>query len=395
MNGETESVPLIQWLVELVAETVTTQSLVAIGLGLVAGIIVVLLTRRESASDDFDSELTDLEERKAHAVAQLRELEAQRDRIDPEAYAEQRAEHERIAVDTLKARDELLKKRRRAEIRGFLRDQPVTRGLVWGGGILAALVVSWIIVSPDEIPPAQARSAARGPVAPMSPELGEVVAKLRQNPADIDALVRGSSILAGMQRFGEARQYIDRALQLDPEHPGALAQYAALLAADGRAAEALTRLDGLVEKHPELVEAWSLRSMVAMQAGDLEKARASLDQYTKLAPDGPAGAQIRAMLEGSPDTPTSGAASTTGAELWAAKCALCHGADGRAQTPMGRALEIPDMTSAEWQKNTTDQSIQRVITEGVVDEDGQRRMQAFPDLTPAEVESLLREIRKR
>ena len=34
--------------------------------------------------------------------------------------------------------------------------------------------------------------------------------------------------------------------------------------------------------------------------------------------------------------------------LWKAKCASCHGEDGKAQTKTGKKEKINDMTSADW-----------------------------------------------
>ena len=36
--------------------------------------------------------------------------------------------------------------------------------------------------------------------------------------------------------------------------------------------------------------------------------------------------------------------------LWKAKCASCHGVDGRGKTETGAKLAIPDMAAADWQK---------------------------------------------
>jgi cbb3-type cytochrome c oxidase subunit III len=45
----------------------------------------------------------------------------------------------------------------------------------------------------------------------------------------------------------------------------------------------------------------------------------------------------------------SSASSTTSAKaLFAAKCARCHGNDGRGETAIGRIVNAPDMTDAEW-----------------------------------------------
>jgi tetratricopeptide (TPR) repeat protein len=377
-------------LVDLLVEATNARTLIAIGVGLVAGILLVMRTRGDDDKDELDNELTDLEERKAHAVAQLRELELQRHKMDPEAYEQQRAEQEQVAAGALRERDRLLKKPGQAASpqKGARRGAAWTVALVLFHGLML-----WII-SPDEIPPASAmptEPAAQHPAPAVSPELAEVWRQLQTNPTDVDALVRGATLLAVAERLDEARQYVERALQLDPEHPGALAQYAALLASAGRAPEALARLDTLVEKHPTMVEAWSLRSLVAMQTGDMEKARDSLGVYMKLAPEGEAKEQVRAMLEKAAPAPNPQPA-VDGAKLWSSMCAWCHGADGKAQTSMGRARGISDFTTPQWQQ-TSDDSIQRSIVRGVADAKGGELMEAFDDLSSAQVQALIAHIR--
>jgi mono/diheme cytochrome c family protein len=56
--------------------------------------------------------------------------------------------------------------------------------------------------------------------------------------------------------------------------------------------------------------------------------------------------------------------------LWKAKCASCHGADGKGETEQGRKLGVKDYTSAEWQKSKTDAQIKAAIVDGVKGMDG-------------------------
>lgn len=52
----------------------------------------------------------------------------------------------------------------------------------------------------------------------------------------------------------------------------------------------------------------------------------------------------------------SAAASDEGAALYRQKaCATCHGADGRGQTPAGKAMKARDLGSAEVQKQSDDE----------------------------------------
>jgi mono/diheme cytochrome c family protein len=50
-------------------------------------------------------------------------------------------------------------------------------------------------------------------------------------------------------------------------------------------------------------------------------------------------------------------------DLFASKCAMCHGPDGSAQTTMGKNLKIRDFHSADVQKQS-DADLKTVITKG-------------------------------
>ena len=56
-------------------------------------------------------------------------------------------------------------------------------------------------------------------------------------------------------------------------------------------------------------------------------------------------------------------AAVDGAEVYAAKCAGCHGKDGKGN-PRLKDRGIPDFTSADWQKNHTDAQIKEVVENG-------------------------------
>jgi mono/diheme cytochrome c family protein len=81
---------------------------------------------------------------------------------------------------------------------------------------------------------------------------------------------------------------------------------------------------------------------------------------------------------------------------WKAKCASCHGEDGKAQTDQGTKMGIRDVTQAAWQKAFTDDQIQQAILDGLKrTKDGkQQEMEPFRDkLRPDQVQGLLAYIR--
>ena len=74
---------------------------------------------------------------------------------------------------------------------------------------------------------------------------------------------------------------------------------------------------------------------------------------------------------------------------WKAKCAACHGDDGKAQTDQGKKMGMKDLTAA---KDLTDDKIKNAIMNGIKEEkDGKKKeMDAFKDkLRPDQVDALI------
>ena len=72
--------------------------------------------------------------------------------------------------------------------------------------------------------------------------------------------------------------------------------------------------------------------------------------------------------------------------LYANNCALCHGADGRAQTTMGRAIDAPNLADPGWWKKTrpTDKRLTASVR------DGRKQMPAFGrQLSKSEIAALV------
>lgn len=76
-----------------------------------------------------------------------------------------------------------------------------------------------------------------------------------------------------------------------------------------------------------------------------------------------------------------------GAATYKAKCAMCHGADGAGQTPMGKNMKLRDLGSADVQKQT-DAELIKITT------DGKAKMPAYKGkLTDAEIADVVKHIR--
>lgn len=76
-----------------------------------------------------------------------------------------------------------------------------------------------------------------------------------------------------------------------------------------------------------------------------------------------------------------------GAAIYKSKCAVCHGADGAGQTPMGKTMKLRDLGSPEVQKQS-DQELAKWIA------DGKGKMPAYKTkLSAADIDALVGFIR--
>jgi mono/diheme cytochrome c family protein len=80
-------------------------------------------------------------------------------------------------------------------------------------------------------------------------------------------------------------------------------------------------------------------------------------------------------------------------ENWTKNCVQCHGADGTANTPMGKKLQAKNLTDPAVQKGFTDADAAKSIKEGVK-QNGKITMKAFGDkLSDDEVKALVAYVR--
>ncbi len=80
-------------------------------------------------------------------------------------------------------------------------------------------------------------------------------------------------------------------------------------------------------------------------------------------------------------------AGIDGAAVYKAKCAMCHGPDGKGQTTMGKNMKLKDLGSDEVQK-MTDKEMDKIIA------DGKGKMPAYKGkLDQATIDALIAHIR--
>jgi mono/diheme cytochrome c family protein len=72
----------------------------------------------------------------------------------------------------------------------------------------------------------------------------------------------------------------------------------------------------------------------------------------------------------------AGAAHADGKEMYGKKCAGCHGKDGKAETSMGKKLNMKDLTDPKVQAASTDAQWEKIILEGAKSAEGKMVMPA-------------------
>ena len=99
---------------------------------------------------------------------------------------------------------------------------------------------------------------------------------------------------------------------------------------------------------------------------------------------------LRALADA---TPTTGTTTTpSAAQHWQQHCANCHGASGRADTPLGIRLKLADLTRAEWKSGPGRDTValRRVIADGTR---GTAMRGYAAKLSAAELEALVAYVR--
>jgi mono/diheme cytochrome c family protein len=82
--------------------------------------------------------------------------------------------------------------------------------------------------------------------------------------------------------------------------------------------------------------------------------------------------------------------------LWRAKCASCHGPDGKGQTEQGKKMAVRDMTTAAWQAELSDAQLKSAIADGLKrDKNGvKQEMEAYKSkLRPEQIDGLVAQVR--
>jgi cytochrome c6 len=92
--------------------------------------------------------------------------------------------------------------------------------------------------------------------------------------------------------------------------------------------------------------------------------------------------------------PVFALAAMGASDVWMEHCARCHGADGTANTKIGKKLKLSDYSSATVQARMTDDEIFKATADGVFDDKGKERMPGYKEkLSEKEMRDLVKQVR--
>src|SRR5690606_22405251 len=138
-------------------------ALVALVLGGVGGVVAALRLRHHDADDEATT-LADLEERAAHAIQMLRDLDEQALRMEPDAYQGERDRLEELAAAALRQHDERASAAAKAPTQakapkpssgtqvGPAKGPGQLRGFAWGVGTMAVVFFLYVLVTQESAP---------------------------------------------------------------------------------------------------------------------------------------------------------------------------------------------------------------------------------------------------
>lgn len=291
---------------------------VALG-GALLGLLIAwrFLKLEESASI---TPLVDLDERVEHLIALLKDLEQQRGRLEPAFYEAEKSRLETEAAQALAQRQEVAEEvsqsvskisatkrdSNQSPSMGFLQNRPGLRGFLWGAlavGTASGLFIS--VQNESGLRPEGGSMTGNSPVgeatppanqAPATSEIERLIGQLRENPSDLQAMIRLSRVLLARQMFGEAEVVIKRALALDPQNLGALTSQAMIIASQGDVDGAKNALTSVLKQDKRYADAWFFRGMLAMQAGQNDEMKAFMTEFVRYAEPSPRRERFVSML---------------------------------------------------------------------------------------------------
>ncbi|HJN76380.1 MAG TPA: hypothetical protein QGF58_20795 [Myxococcota bacterium] len=277
--------------------------IVVLGLGAAGGVVFALIGGR---SWSHDQGLADLEVRREVLMNRLRDLEADKHKLDDHDYYATRQRLVEQAAAVLRRMEEGPSE----STVSMAPDNGGSRHLGWYlAGLAIFFAVAGLVLQAALAPRVDQSSVTGNAQSLVDDPVAEARAAFEADPTDIDALNQLTKWALYTQDLDTAMALIDKGKALDPQDPGVVVHLGALRALIGRHDEALADLESQEEALPAEVALW--RGIIAMQLGDAVEARAQLSTAVKVADD-PLDREFAAFLLGDAVAPAPGPTPDTG-----------------------------------------------------------------------------------
>jgi len=281
--------------------------LVVLSVALVAAAVYLLVRRAQRLAPP--DPLADATERVEALLSQLREHDAERHQLDPDAWQGEHDRLERAAADALRARDTLkaaptasASAPAPAPSGGFFARHPQLVGAAWGGAVVIFFGALGLWLSQEQKPREAGEAAtgtagrpgSNGPAQDDDAQFASVLARVQESPGEDLALT--SEVVRELIRrseFDQAAALNDRALSIDPFRPEGRVHRAFLLAIRGDRAAGLAELRRLADLWPDGTEALLFSGMLHLQAQEGREALKDFEGYIAEVPPNLVPPQLR------------------------------------------------------------------------------------------------------
>jgi len=254
--------------------------LMVLVLGAAAGVVLGLRAHGASAVTDPREVLN---ARKAQLLEELKNLELDRSKHDPSDYASRKDALVNEAADVLRAID--------APIAVEPASKPVPAGGVralWAVGSAAFIGIAAFMLVKSTAPRGEGDTmtgnvgdgAAAAP--PPNAAADAAMAKLESDPNDIDALNVVSHYAIMNRQVEVAMEYVDRARQIDADHPEVQTHLAAMQFMVGMHDRLDETLAVVLTEHPEFTEAMIWQGISLLNRGRIDEAKPVLQKVLEI-----------------------------------------------------------------------------------------------------------------
>jgi tetratricopeptide (TPR) repeat protein len=291
--------------------------LIVLGTALLTAAAFVALRRWKPApADPADARRHALEAEYRSAIAQLKELGAEKHHMDPTAFEAERAVLEKRAADALRAMEAGAGGSKKpaeapgagagaaavaggsgsAAPAGFFGRHPEWKGALWGGGTVAFFGLLGFLLFREQKPAeptmgggqmagAQAQgSAGAGAAAGEDEEFRRALEQAQRHPEDTDTTSMVAHELIRRQEWEQAQEITERTLGADPFHVENRIHRAVLRSVRGDHDAAALELEHLANTYPGSHEALLFLAALASRAGQKAQALEALERYVQVAP---------------------------------------------------------------------------------------------------------------